>query len=437
MAKAQKSQLVTKKHLARQQRERLQNRYILLISVAVIVIVVGLISYGVIQQYVLQPQKPVAKIGSVSITTKDFQTYVRYVRLQYIQQYQQYQQFAQLFGSDQASLSYIQQYLSQIEYQLEPTNVGQSALDYLIANELVKQEAAKRGITVSDAEITNTLENYFGYYANGTPTPTASSVPFPTSTLNPTQLVLVPPTVTPSSTATSTATSTTSVTEAPQTPTPTIATTPTAVLPTGTPLPTSTPYTFEGYQKDLATYMASIHTFAGLSEADYRWIFGMQLLRQKVMDALTISTPREQDQVWVRHIVSATQEAGQSIYQRLENGGDFMTIATEVMTSTTSTTIDLGWVGTGSLDTNVEKIVFNLQIGQYSEPIQTSAGWEVYQLLGHEVRELTETQYTTLKQTDFQNWIDQQKTTENVQTFDIWKALVPTSPTIPPTQTGQ
>ena len=127
MAKGQKSQIVTKKHLARQQREHLQNRYILLISIAIIIIVVGLISYGVIQQYVLQPQKPVAKVGSASITTKDFQTYARYARLQYIQQYQQYQQFAQLFGSDQASLQYIQQYLAQIEYQLQPTNIGQSA----------------------------------------------------------------------------------------------------------------------------------------------------------------------------------------------------------------------------------------------------------------------------------------------------------------------
>jgi uncharacterized membrane protein YvbJ len=44
MAKGQKSQLVTKKHLARQQRERIQNRYILITSIAIIVIVVGLFS---------------------------------------------------------------------------------------------------------------------------------------------------------------------------------------------------------------------------------------------------------------------------------------------------------------------------------------------------------------------------------------------------------
>jgi len=437
MAKGQKSQIVTKKHLARQQREHLQNRYILIISLAIIVIVVGLISYGVIQQYVLTPQQPVAKVENVSITTKDFQTFARYERMQFIQQYQQYQQFAQLFGSDQNSLNYIQQYLAQIEYQLQPTNVGQSALDYLIANQIIQQEADKRGITVTDAEVTDFFENFFGYFPNGTPTTAPTTIPVPTSTLNPTQLVLVPPTVTPLPTSTETPTPTTTITTTQQTATPTVVSTPTSIPPTSTPQPTSTPYTFEAYQKIEATDMASIHSFAGLSESDLRWIFSMQLLRQKVMDAVTTDTPHEQDQVWARHIVASDQAKAQSVYNRLANGGDFMTIATEVMTGTT-TTVDLGWFGTGAItDANAEKTVFGMKIGEISQPIQTANGWEIYQVLGHEVRTLTSAQYNTLKQTDFQNWIDKQKAAENIQTFDLWKTRVPISPTIPPTQTGQ
>lgn len=436
MAKGQKSQLVTKKHLARQQREHLQNRYILIISIAVIVIVVGLIGYGLLQQYVIQPQQPVAKVGDVVITTKEFQTFVRYERLQYIQQYQQYQQFAQLFGGDQSSLQYIQQYLSQIQNQLEPTNIGQSAINYLVENQIIQTEAQKRGITLTDTEITDAMENFFGYFPNGTPTPTATTIPIPTATLNPTQLYLVPPTSTASPTATETPTTAPTITVTQGTATPTIITTPTAIPPTSTPQPTATPYTYDAYQKDVATYMADINSFAGLTEADFRWIFSMQLLRQKVMDAITADVPREQDQVWARQIVVSTQQQAQSVYQRLQNGGDFTTIATEVMTGTTNT-IDLGWFGTGTLDPNAEKVVFNMQIGQYSEPIQTTSGWTIYQLLGHEVRQLTDAQYNTLKQTDFQTWLDDQRSADNVQVFDVWKTLVPTSPTIPPTQVGQ
>lgn len=436
MAKSQKSQLVTKKHLARQQRERLQNRYILLTSLAVIIIVVGLIGYGVVQQYIITPQQPVAKVASNVITTKQFQTYARYERLQLIQQYQQYQQFAQLFGSDQNSLAYIQQYMAQINYKLEPANLGQDTLNYLIANQIIQKEADKRGITVTDTEVDQALQEYFGYYPDGTPTPTSTSIPIPTSTLNPTQISLVPPTATLNPTATQTPTPIITVTQEVTSTTPTPVSTPTTTAPTSTPSPTATPYTLSEYQSNVKTYMSNIDTFAGLTEADFRWVFKMDLLYKKVFDVITADTVRNQDQVWARHIVSSDQAKAKSVYQRLANGGDFVTIATEVYSGTTNT-IDLGWFSSGTLESNAEKIVFSMKVGEISEPIQTTNGWEIYQVLGHEVRQLTDSQYQTLKQNEFNKWIDQQKTPDNVQIFDIWKTRVPTSPTVPPTQATQ
>jgi parvulin-like peptidyl-prolyl isomerase len=438
MAKGQKGQLVTKKHLARQERERRQNRYILITCIAVIVIVVGLIGYGLVKQYLIEPRQPVAKVANNAITTKQFQTFARYQRLQLIQQYQQYQQFAQLFGGDQTSLSYIQQYLAQINYQLESTNLGQSTLDYLIADQIVQQEADERGINVSNEEINTALHDYFRYYPDGTPTSAPTSISVPTSTLNPTQQVLVPPTSTAIPTTTNTPTAVITVTQEITGPTPTIEIAPTTPTPTSTPLPTPTPYTLSEYEKNLKTYMTDIKSFAGLSESDFRWIFGMQLLRQKVFDAITADTSQKQDQVWARHIVVSDQAQAQSIYERLANGENFETIATEVYSGTgTTNPIDLGWFGLGTLESNAEKVVYNMQIGQISEPIQKTSGWEIYQVLGHEVRPLTDSEFQQLKQTEFQNWLEQQKTTENVQTFELWKTRVPASPTIPPTQTSQ
>jgi parvulin-like peptidyl-prolyl isomerase len=436
MAKGQKGQLLTKKHLARQERERRQNRIILIVSITVIVIVVGLISFGIVQQYILQPNQPVAKVGNNSVTTKQFQTYARFQRVQLINQYQQYEQFAQLFGSDQASMSYIQQYLGQINYQLESTNLGQSTLDYLIADKIIKKEADTRGITVSDAEINKALQDYFGYYPDGTPTSAPTNIPVPTSTLNPTQIALVPPTATALPTATNSPTPVITITQEIASATPTIVSTPTSPVPTGTPVPTSTPYTLSAYEKDFKTYMTNINTFAGLSESDFRWIFGMQLLRTKVFDAITAEASQEVDQVWARHILVTDQAQAQTIYDQLASGEDFVKIATEVFSGTTNT-IDLGWFGLGTLETNPEKVVFNTQIGQITEPIQTTNGWEIYQVLGHEVRPLTDSEFQQYKQTKFQNWLDQQKSAENVQTFDIWKTRVPASPTIPPTQPAQ
>jgi parvulin-like peptidyl-prolyl isomerase len=408
MAKGQKGQLVTKKHLARQERERRQNRIILLVSLAVIVVVVGLISYGIIQQYIIQPQQPVAKVANDVITTKQFQTFARYERLQIIQQYQQYEQYAQLFSNDQNSLSYIQSYMAQISNQLEPETLGQNTLDYLIANRIIEKEAEKRGITVSDEEIKKSLQDYFGYFPDGTPTSAPTSMAVPTSTLNPTQYLLVSPTATATPAATNTPAPTITVTLEIASPTPTAVITPTTPAPTSTPLPTPTPYTESAYKKDFKSYMTNINTFASLSEADFRWVTKMQLLRQKVYDAITADIPMEQDQVWARHIVVSDQTQAQSLYDDLNSGGDFVAIATAVYSGTTNT-VDLGWFGTGTLDVNAEKIVFNLQIGQISEPIQTPSGWEIYQILGHEVRTLSDSQFQQLKQTEFQNWVDQQK----------------------------
>src|SRR4030042_4105409 len=357
MEKGQKGQVVTKKHLARKARERLQNRLILIIAIAVIVIVVGLIGYGVVQQYIIQPNQPIAKVANNDITTKQFQTFARYQRLQLIQQYQQYQQFAQLFGNDQNSLSYIQQYLAQINYQLERTNVGQSTLDFLIADQFIQQEADKRGITVSDEEISKALQDYFGYYPDGTPTAAPTSISVPTSTLNPTQIALIPPTSTAIPTATNTPTPIITITQEIANPTPTVVITPTSPAPTGTPLPTQTPYTSSAYEKDFKTYMTNINTAADLSEADFRWVFGMQLLRQKVFEAITADTSQEQDQVWARHIQVTDQAQAQSIYDRLTNGENFDTVATEVY-SGTGNTADLGWFGLGTLDSTAEKEVF-------------------------------------------------------------------------------
>jgi len=436
MAKGQQGQIVTKKHLARQERERRQNRIILIASITVIAIVVGLIGYGIVQQYILQPNQPVAKVGNNSITTKQFQTFARYQRVQLINQYQQYQQFAQLFGSDQASMNYIQQYLAQINYQLESPNLGQSTLDYLIADNIIQKEADTRGIKVADEEINKTLQDYFGYYPDGTPTTAPTSIAVPTSTLNPTQIALVPPTATALPTATNSPTPVITITQEIASPTPTVVITPTSPAPTSTPLPSPTPYTLTAYEKDLKTYMTNINSFAYLKESDFRWIFGMQLLRQKVFDAITADASQDQDQVWARHILVTDQTQAQSIYDRLVNGEDFVTLATEVY-SGTANTIDLGWFGPGTLETNAEKVVFNTQISQITEPIQTANGWEIFQVLGHEVKPLTDSEFQQFKQTKFQNWLDQQKSAENVQIFDLWKTRVPASPTIPPTQPSQ
>lgn len=132
MTKAPKQQYITKKHLARLERERRQSRLILLSAITVALAVFILIGYGILNEKVLKPRRPLAVVGKDKISANDFQEYARFMRQQYINQYVQTYQLSQLFGSDANSKSYFDSSMQQIASQLEPATLGQNVLNSLI-----------------------------------------------------------------------------------------------------------------------------------------------------------------------------------------------------------------------------------------------------------------------------------------------------------------
>ena len=203
MADREKKKVVTKKHLARIEREQIQRRYITIITIAVAVIVVILIGMGFVIEGIVKPSQPIAQVDDTSITTAEFQTWVRYQRYNLVNQYASYWQLKQSFG-DPNSASFFDNYLYQIQAQLESANsVGLSTIEGLIEDVFVRREAKRLGIEVSKADVDAWIqENIFNFYANGTPTPAPTEVVVPTSTLSPLQLTLVAPTPTEFITAT-------------------------------------------------------------------------------------------------------------------------------------------------------------------------------------------------------------------------------------------
>ena len=78
MAKRRGSKIVTKKHLARVEREQRQKRIIMIGSIVILVFVVGLIAYGIIEQVILEPNQPVAVVGDDKITNEEFENRVKF-----------------------------------------------------------------------------------------------------------------------------------------------------------------------------------------------------------------------------------------------------------------------------------------------------------------------------------------------------------------------
>ncbi|MBK9207562.1 MAG: SurA N-terminal domain-containing protein [Anaerolineales bacterium] len=160
-----KKPVTHKKHVARLERERQQSRMILYVFIGILSAVVLLLVYGYLDINYFQLQKPVAKVGETEILAKDFQARVRLQRQQLLMQYSQYSQYAQVFGMD------VTAQLQQIQSSLDSSEAtGQTVLDQLINEELIRQEAAKRGIVVSEAELDEVMRSAFGYFHDGTPT---------------------------------------------------------------------------------------------------------------------------------------------------------------------------------------------------------------------------------------------------------------------------
>ncbi len=403
----------TRKHLARAEREAMLQRWVIIGTLAIAALIGGLIGYGLLDQYVLQPRQPVAKVGSVEITTAEFQKMVKYQRVQLINQYAQINQIVQFFGNDPNAASYYQSQLNQIQIQLtDPNALGRRVLDDLIEDEIIRQEAAKRGLTVSAEEVDRSVHEAFGYFPDGTPTPLPSaSAPTETPTLSPTVAPGVTATVAP----------TLPPTEAP------------TAGPSATPLPSATPYTAEAYQKNYAEFLKRLDTQAGMNEADIRRIFETLLLRDKLREAVTADTPREVVEAHVRHILVEDEASAKDLIARLQKGEDFAALAQQYSKDTSNKDQggDLGTFGPGRMVPEFDQVVFNVGLGLYKDPVQTSFGWHVIEILSRGPRQLTDSEYQQKQSEAFTQWLtDQRDNNDQIVEYDIWQLRVPSKPTV-------
>jgi parvulin-like peptidyl-prolyl isomerase len=430
MAKNKSPKVLTKKHLARQERERRQTMLITGVAIGIIAIVVLGIAYGLLNDTLFLNWRPAVAVNGETRSLHVFQAQVRVSRQQLINQYMQYTQLAAMFGLDPTTDPQLSQTLTQIKNELDtPSVIGQQVLDQMVHDLLIRQYAKANGITVSAADVETAAQEALQYYQNGTPTPTLTPKALVFSTLDATQYALMTPTLTP--------TTAPSVTPAPTntsapTPTPNLASTAT-LIPSFTP--TTTPYTLKGYQ---GQYQTTFKTYAamGLSDADFRYIFFESSLYLKRVEAkVTANVTHSQEQVWVRIIEVADAATAKTVdAQAATPGTDFATLAAKdsIDTGSKATGGDLGWFGRDSstIPSEVISAAFSLKIGDLSQPIKSTSGYYILQVLGHEVRPLTDSQYQNAINTAFTAWLTEQRNKSKVVINSSWMNFVPTSPTL-------
>lgn len=410
----------TRKHLARAERETLLRRWVLWVTGSVVVVIVAVIGYAVIDQTFIQPRQPVAKVGEVEITTASFQKEVKYRRIQVINQLVQYQQIIQLFGGDPNTVGVYQQQLTQLQQQLDDTSaMGRQVLDSLIEDEIIKQEAAKRGVTLPPEDVDKAVREAFGYYPNGTPTPQPTATFPPTLTPAPTLTSTAGPSPTPSPTPTATATL-----EPTLTPT---------TGPSPTPLPTATPYTLEGYQKFYGDVTKRFSALAGYTEADFHRNFETNLLREKLVKEIGAGVAGETTEAHARHILVPDETIAKEIIKQLQAGADFAKMAAQYSTDTSNKASggDLGSFAPGRMVAEFDAAVFdpNAKIGLIPQPVKTKFGWHVIEILSRDSRKLTDSELQQKQKDEFDKWLRERKAdTTYVTEYDIWQLRVPARP---------
>lgn len=299
----------SRKEILQKRKEREQKRNVYIGAGIVLGLLAILFLVALIYELVFIPSQAVAEVNGEEISISEWEDRVRFERAQLIVFLEE--QLAQ-FGD----MSFILQQPTLVSYRNalwpddgQPELFAQGVKDDMVDDLAIRQEAEARGITVTEAEIDEYIEEFFGYYGGELPTP----FPTATATIEPT------PSLTPIPTAV--------ITEVLPTNTPFPTFTP---APTQPPPPTATPKSAEAYEQEWTDYLAKF-TEIGISEAQYRESVRNILYRQKLADAIAEeqNLPRAVDHASFLFLFFENEEEANTAVVRIDEDG-FLQVWNEI-----------------------------------------------------------------------------------------------------------
>lgn len=403
--------------LARRRERQTRQLRLLVLGVAGLLALIFIVAFIMVQ--VVTPRQPVAIVNGEEIAMRDWQDRVRFQRTQLVVGIDQ---LAEAVGGD---IGQVQQLAGQqINLLMDPPTLGQAVLDEVINDRLIRQEAARRGIVVTDEDVQQEIEESFNFFSGASPT----ALPTPTETIMPT------PSLTPIPTAV--------ITEVVPTNTP--FPTPTAG-PTVTPQPTPTPVSAEAFQQDYQDLLDQFGRY-NVTEAQFREIIRSQLYEERLREALAEEegVPSEEEQVSFWYMAFDTLEQAEAARDRAIQE-DFLTVWNTIRSEPVDPegepagfASELLWRTresvTTTLNEDIAEEAFTLPLNVPSRVLTLPAATEeaadrfyVIMVSGREVRPLTQATIDSRKEQLLQAWLEAQRAT-GVETLDRWRANVPGRP---------
>ncbi len=347
-------------------------------------IAVVILAIGALQQYYLKPRQPLAVVNGTAITPDDYRRRVLF------EKFRTEQRLGPL-GASGAFAQQLQQYLA--------TQLPQQVFETMITDEVLRQEAQRQNISISDADITKSVQDEFAYFPNGTPTATSGP---PTPTLGPT-----------------------------------------ATLPPGTPAPTVGPTTTpsivteDQFKQDYNQFLTDLKQQTGLDEGFYRERKRAEIMynrfREQAIAAASI--PATTLQVRARQIVVDSEDAAKTVAERLKAGEKFETVAQQVSkdTETKDQGGDLGYFTQGDKDPQVEKAAFSQAVNAIGDPFKVGDQWYILQVTEAPTqRPISDTDRRSREQQAFDTFLSNLQSQATIER-NFRDEVIPAELTNPPT----
>jgi len=361
---------MTKKQLSRWEREQRQVRYLWIFTIATVGLAALALVFGFVREAVLIPGEPILKVGDRTISQAMYARIVglrdRELERQILYAESQAASYTQAAQAD-PSQSFLAQWMTQQVESLKQQRgmLDTEMLEALVDEEVIRQEAIRRGIVVSAADVEAALVSVFS------PQPSTTEPLTSTETLTAT------------------------------TPTPTVA-------------PDAWRVTYQRYLTEI-----------GVSDAEYRQIaVEPTLYRQRLQETMATEVPTATEQLHLYALITDTIEAATGLLTRLQGGSTFADLSngSSDLTSTVPAW-DVGWFPLVALQNeygiSVADRLWTMAPGQLvTEPLKVSYGFLVAQVTERDLNHpLSDTMRQQLQQAAFDEWLRAARSKPDVQRF--------------------
>jgi parvulin-like peptidyl-prolyl isomerase len=355
----------SRRQIRKWNRERRFHRLLIFGVAGVVGIVIAILAFGYLRENVLRASETAATVNGETITISQILDRVKPRAAALDAQAQFYQ--AQGLGQAAAQIS------------LQRSNLPDQVLDSMIEEKLVAAELARRSLSIADDEVDASIRKEIAEQdalANPpTPIPTPESSPAAGASPSPTS------------------------------------------SPTPGPTPTSTAVPTLATDRFDAAYQSFLQK-ANLSDSAYRDLKRAEVARDKLRENIRNDLPRTDEMVHTRHIVVDNQNSLQQAQQKLAEGVPFDQVAKELSTDTATRDKggDMGWVPRGQGSAAFDAAAFSQPIGEVGQPVQTTSGNEIIQVLERDAAHpLSPEQIEGKAAQGYQAWYSGVRNGENVK----------------------